>query len=192
VGFAITSFNPAAVFGSGAGANTAIAVSEGPALALPVLGEIFDFVATVYLAYQLASALDAQVQANAASAVQQDAVEGSDEDAVDAPPTSVTAGSKEVDMPSLVGAPTSDGVDGKTDDYHTAAKTDEAKQLTEDTGTAFVLTGQGDGIDKIIVQAPVTEFGQEGIYEYIVTPNGTITHAMFRPGGAVTGNWGGL
>ncbi|MDR7811501.1 RHS repeat domain-containing protein [Lacrimispora sp.] len=72
----------------------------------------------------------------------------------------------------------------KTDVYHTSASYLSESQLS--AGKTFNITG-GDGIQRTLLQVEGGLNGKTGIFEYIIEPNGTVSHQLFKPGGIING-----
>lgn len=66
----------------------------------------------------------------------------------------------------------------KTDIYHLAGSFLTEAQLSE--GTAVYITG-GDGIQRILLQVEGAVNGVKGVFEFILQPNGTVSHQLFKP-----------
>lgn len=72
----------------------------------------------------------------------------------------------------------------KSDPTHQAASYLSQEQLA--AGKTFNITG-GDGVQRTLLQTPGKFNGNSGIYEYILDPNGTLTHQRFINGGIING-----
>ncbi|SUY94587.1 Uncharacterised protein [Lacrimispora sphenoides] len=72
----------------------------------------------------------------------------------------------------------------KTDVYHTSASYLSESQLA--AGKTFNITG-GDSIQRTLLQVEGGLNGKTGIFEYIIEPNGTVSHQLFKPGGIING-----
>lgn len=72
----------------------------------------------------------------------------------------------------------------KNDIYHRAASFVPESQLA--SGKTFSIIG-GDGVQRTLLQVGGEVNGKTGIFEYILDPNGTITHQLFKPGGIING-----
>lgn len=72
----------------------------------------------------------------------------------------------------------------KSDTFHRAASYVPENQLAG--GKTFNITG-GDGIQRILLQVEGNVNGKLGIFEYIIEPNGTVSHQLFKPGGIING-----
>ena len=72
----------------------------------------------------------------------------------------------------------------KGDPYHRSASFLSREQLANGKVTSF--RGE-DGISRHLLQTRGGLNGKTGIFEYIVEPNGTVSHQMFIPKGNYTG-----
>lgn len=72
----------------------------------------------------------------------------------------------------------------KTDIYHRAASYLSKSQLAK--GKTFRITGR-DGITRTLLQVGGKVNGKTVIFEYILEPNGKISHQLFKPGGIING-----
>ena len=70
----------------------------------------------------------------------------------------------------------------KNDIYHRAASFLSKSQLSK--GNTFNLMGN-DGIQRTVLQVSGTLNNKNGIFEYIIEANGTISHQLFKPGGII-------
>lgn len=75
----------------------------------------------------------------------------------------------------------------KSDAYHRSASFLSRRQLSK--GKVFRLSGrtQKDGISKTLLQVKGGLNGKKGVYEYILKPNGTVSHQLFKTGGKING-----
>ncbi len=76
----------------------------------------------------------------------------------------------------------------KNDIYHRAASFVPESQLA--SGETFSIIG-GDGVQRTLLQVCGEVNGETGIFEYLLDPNGTITHQLFKPGGIIDGKING-
>ncbi len=53
-------------------------------------------------------------------------------------------------------------------------------------GKTFSIIG-GDGVQRTLFQVGGEVNGKTGIFEYLLDPNGMITHQLFKPGGIING-----
>ena|GEM_PF-821553 len=72
----------------------------------------------------------------------------------------------------------------KSDPGHRAASFLSEAELAK--GTAFNITG-GDGVQRNLLQVNGGLNGKNGIYEYIIDSNGTVSHQRFIEGGIING-----
>jgi hypothetical protein len=72
----------------------------------------------------------------------------------------------------------------KSDPGHRAASFLSESQLAK--GTTFNITG-GDGVQRTLLQVNGGLDGKNGIYEYIIDSNGTVSHQRFIEGGVING-----
>ena len=72
----------------------------------------------------------------------------------------------------------------KTDSSHRAASYLSQEQLA--TGKTFNIPG-GDGVQRTLLQTTGELTGKVGIYEYILGPNGMVSHQRFIKGGIING-----
>jgi hypothetical protein len=72
----------------------------------------------------------------------------------------------------------------KDDVYHRAAVF--ASEDIASKGSVYRFVG-GDGVEKLIVQAPGELDGVAGRFEWIITDQGQLTHQMFVKGGSING-----
>ena len=72
----------------------------------------------------------------------------------------------------------------KSDPGHRAASYLSEAQLAK--GTTFNITG-GDGVQRTLLQVNGGLNGKNGIFEYIIDANGTISHQRFIEGGIING-----
>jgi RHS repeat-associated protein len=72
----------------------------------------------------------------------------------------------------------------KTDAYHSAAA--NATGTISANGSVYRIVG-GDGIERLLVQAPGEEDGVAGRYEWIVNDDGELMHQFFVKGGSING-----
>jgi len=72
----------------------------------------------------------------------------------------------------------------KPDLYHRAPSHLSQEQLAR--GQTFNVTG-GDGINRTLLQVTGELNGRAGVFEFLIQPNGTISHQLFKPGGIING-----
>ena len=72
----------------------------------------------------------------------------------------------------------------KDDASHRAASYVSAEQLQ--AGKEFDLVG-GDKVQRRLIQTEGSMDGQAGVFEYILEPQGTVSHQRFIKGGTITG-----
>ena len=75
----------------------------------------------------------------------------------------------------------------KSDPFHRSASFLSKSELSK--GKAFRISGrtQIDSISKTLLQVKGGLNGKTGIYEYILKPDGTVSHQLFKVGGKVNG-----
>lgn len=72
----------------------------------------------------------------------------------------------------------------KSDPTHNAASFLSEAQLSK--GKTFTITGR-DGVNRTLLQVNGGFNDKSGIYEYIITPEGQISHQRFISGGIING-----
>jgi len=72
----------------------------------------------------------------------------------------------------------------KSDPGHRSASFPSEAQLSK--GSTFNVTG-GDGVQRTLLQTNGELNGKSGIYEYMIQPNGTVSHQRFIEGGKING-----
>ncbi len=73
----------------------------------------------------------------------------------------------------------------QTDPFHSAPTWANPADVAAN-GQEFTITG-GDGVARTLVQSPATVNDIAGRFEWIINPNGTISHQLFVPGGGING-----
>jgi hypothetical protein len=72
----------------------------------------------------------------------------------------------------------------KPDLYHKAAGFVSRSQLAK--GQIFLIKG-GDGVYRILLQTLGELNGKKGVFEFLLDPNGVVTHQLFKPGKVING-----
>ena len=72
----------------------------------------------------------------------------------------------------------------KNDIHHRAASFVPESQLAN--GKTFSVVGR-DGVQRTLLQVGGEVNGKTGVFEYLLDPNGTITHQLFKLGGIING-----
>jgi predicted lipoprotein with Yx(FWY)xxD motif len=73
----------------------------------------------------------------------------------------------------------------KADPFHSAPTWAEPGDIAAN-GQQFSITG-ADGVSRTLVQSPASVNGISGRFEWIINPDGTISHQLFVPGGGLNG-----
>ena len=72
----------------------------------------------------------------------------------------------------------------KTDTFHRSASFLTQKQLA--AGQVFTIKNS-KGVNQTLLQVNGTLNGKKGVFEYIITPDGKVSHQLFKAGGTITG-----
>jgi len=67
----------------------------------------------------------------------------------------------------------------KNDIFHRAPSYLTRQQLSQ--GRTSIMKNQSDGARRTLLEVDGTVNGQRGIFEFIIEPNGNVSHQLFRP-----------